>query len=82
MIGCFQMRLKRKLYSLVIPTDISSMVKDALNPKNMQLIRKIFLEDRPTHFYMHNYHLLNHYIANWLKNIIVNLSITFMNLIL
>ena len=55
--------VKRKTVFIGHSTDISSMIKDTLNPKNMLSIRKIFLDDRPTHFYMHNYHLLNHYIA-------------------
>jgi glycosyltransferase involved in cell wall biosynthesis len=59
--------VKKKTVFIGHSTDTSSMVKDALNPKNVQLIRKIFLEDRPTHFYMHNYHLLNHYIAKLAK---------------
>jgi glycosyltransferase involved in cell wall biosynthesis len=59
--------VKEKTVFIGHSTDIPSMVKDALNPKNMQLIRKIFLEERPTHFYMHNYHLLNHYIARLAK---------------
>jgi glycosyltransferase involved in cell wall biosynthesis len=59
--------IKKKTVFVGHSTDISSMIKDALNLKNMQLIRKIFSEDQPTHFYMHNYHLLNHYIAKLAK---------------
>jgi len=55
--------VKKKTVFIGQSTDVSSMVKDTLNLKNLQLIRKIFLEDSPTHFYVHNYHLLNHYIA-------------------
>ena len=43
------------------------MLKDTLNPTNSQLINKIFSTDKPTHVYMHNYHLLNHTIAKACK---------------
>ena len=46
---------------------ISSMLKDALSFKNREKLRKTFLEDKPTHVYMHNYHFLNHYIAKLSK---------------
>jgi glycosyltransferase involved in cell wall biosynthesis len=46
---------------------ISSMLKDTLILKNRRMIEKIFLEDKPTHIYMQNYHLLNHYIAKMCK---------------
>lgn len=42
---------------------ISSMVKDSLSLQNKRKIEKIFLKDKPSHFYMQNYHMLNHYIA-------------------
>lgn len=46
---------------------ISSMLKDTLILKNRRMIEKIFLKDKPTHIYMQNYHLLNHYIAKMCK---------------
>ena len=42
---------------------IASMMKDMLSFKNKEILRKIFSKDRPTHVYIHNYHFLNHYIA-------------------
>jgi len=42
---------------------ISSMLKDTLDFKNTRIIEKIFLKNKPTHIYMQNYHLLNHYVA-------------------
>jgi glycosyltransferase involved in cell wall biosynthesis len=46
---------------------ISSMVKDTLNSANAKIIEKTFLEEKPTHVYLHNYHLLNHVIAKMCK---------------
>ena len=43
--------------------NIPTMLKDVLNVKNMLTIRRIFSEEKPTHVYLHNYHLLNHYVA-------------------
>lgn len=42
---------------------ISSMLKDSLSSQNKRKIKQIFLKDKPSYFYMQNYHLLNHYIA-------------------
>jgi glycosyltransferase involved in cell wall biosynthesis len=42
---------------------MSTMLQDALSLKNKAKLREIFLKDKPSHFYMHNYHMLNHYIA-------------------
>ena len=44
-------------------TNISSMLKDTVNPKNIRLINKAFEKEKPSHVYLHNYHLLNHSIA-------------------
>lgn len=44
-------------------TSIFSMLKDTLNVKNIQLINKVFSKEKPTHVYLHNYHLLNHSIS-------------------
>ncbi|MEM3674485.1 MAG: glycosyltransferase family 4 protein [Candidatus Methanomethyliaceae archaeon] len=46
---------------------ICSMLLDSLDMKNIMKIREIFFRDMPTHFYLHNYHLLNHYIAKLCK---------------
>ncbi len=42
---------------------ISTMLKDTLSIENRKKIKNIFLAEKPSHFYMHNYHMLNHYIA-------------------
>ncbi len=42
---------------------ISSMLRDTLSLANRRKIQTIFLRDKPSHFYMHNYHLLNNLIA-------------------
>ncbi len=44
-----------------------SMLKDTLSPKNREILREVFLHNRPTHIYMHNYHPLNHFIAKLSK---------------
>jgi glycosyltransferase involved in cell wall biosynthesis len=44
--------------------NITSMVRDTISLDNRSRIRKIFREDRPTHFYLHNYHPLDHYVAS------------------
>ncbi|MEM2294113.1 MAG: glycosyltransferase [Nitrososphaerota archaeon] len=59
--------IKEKTVFIGRSTGIPSMVRDTITLKNIQLIRKIFSEDRPTHIYIHNYHLLNHYIARLSK---------------
>jgi len=46
---------------------ISSMLRDAVSIKNRRMLKKMFSEDQPTHVYMHNYHFLNHYIAELSK---------------
>lgn len=55
--------IKEKTTFIGRSISISSMLKDALSFKSRERIRKIFSKDQPTHIYMHNYHLLNHYIA-------------------
>jgi hypothetical protein len=57
--------VKKETIFIGHPTDILSRVKDALDLRNVQLIRKRFLEDKLIHIYMHNYHLLNHYIVKF-----------------
>jgi glycosyltransferase involved in cell wall biosynthesis len=44
-------------------TSISSMLADASSIRNRKKISRIFAGDKPSHIYMHNYHLLNHFIA-------------------
>ncbi|MDI6847457.1 MAG: glycosyltransferase [Candidatus Bathyarchaeia archaeon] len=55
--------IKQKTIFVGNSVGISSMLKDAFNLKNREEIRKMFLEDKPTHVYLHNYHFLNHFIA-------------------
>lgn len=43
--------------------DIISMIRDSLDFGNREKLKKGFLENRPTHVYMHNYHPLNHFVA-------------------
>ena len=59
--------IKKKTIFVGHSVDIPSMLKDVFSPKNREKIRKIFLENQPTHIYMHNYHFLNHYIAKLSK---------------
>lgn len=47
---------------------ISSMIKDALNHRNKNMIRDAFLRDKPTHVYLHNFHLLNSFISKVARN--------------
>ena len=60
-------QVKKKTIFIAHSISISTMVKDALNFRNMRRISKIFLKNKPTHVYMHNYHFLNHFIAKMCK---------------
>jgi len=55
--------VKEKTVFVGRSTSISSMLKDTLNAKNVRLINKVFSQEKPTHVYLHNYHLLNHAVA-------------------
>ncbi len=55
--------VKEKTIFIGHSNSIFSMLKDTLNPENIRLVKKIFTKDRPTHVYLHNYHLLNHSIS-------------------
>ncbi len=46
---------------------IFSMLKDTINLKNKLFINKVFSRDEPTHVYLHNYHLMNHFISRICK---------------
>jgi glycosyltransferase involved in cell wall biosynthesis len=59
--------IKEKTIFIGNSTSISSMLQDSLIFKNRNLIAKAFSMDKPTHVYIHNYHLLNHYIASCCK---------------
>lgn len=59
--------IKEKTTFIGRSVSISSMVRDTLSFKNRKKIRKIFSTHKPTYIYMHNYHLLNHYIAKLSK---------------
>lgn len=43
--------------------DIPALLIDTLNINNLKILKKNISRDKPTHIYMHNYHLLNHYIS-------------------
>jgi glycosyltransferase involved in cell wall biosynthesis len=60
-------QVKEKAVFIGCSTSILSMLKDTLDLKNIRRIREIFLRDEPTHVYLHNYHLLNHFIAKMCK---------------
>jgi len=47
--------------------NVSSMVRDTLNFRNTEKIRKVFSECHPSYIYLFNYHFLNHYIAKLSK---------------
>lgn len=55
--------VKEKTVFIGRSTNIFSMLKDTLNLKNVRLINKVFAKEKPSHVYLHNYHLLNHSIA-------------------
>lgn len=59
--------IKKKTIFIGHSTKITSMIKDAISFRNRKKIKMIFLKDKPTHIYMHNYHFLNHYIAKLSK---------------
>jgi glycosyltransferase involved in cell wall biosynthesis len=55
--------IKEKTVFVGHSTGISSMLQDTGNLKNVRLISKVFEKEKPSHVYLHNYHLLNHSIA-------------------
>ncbi len=59
--------IKEKTIFVGTSHSILSMAKDTLSLKNIQLIKKAFITDKPTHVYMLNYHLLNHIISSECK---------------
>jgi glycosyltransferase involved in cell wall biosynthesis len=59
--------IKKKTTFIGNSVNISTMLKDTFSLKNIEEIRKIFSEDKPTHIYLHNYHFLNNYIAKLAK---------------
>jgi len=59
--------IKEKTTFIGHSVSISSLVRDTLSFKNRKKIRKVFSKYKPTHIYMQNYHLLNHYIAKLSK---------------
>jgi glycosyltransferase involved in cell wall biosynthesis len=59
--------IKEKTIFIGHSVSIFSMLEDALSLKNKERIKKTFQRDKPSHFYMHNYHFLNHYIAKLSK---------------
>ncbi|MEM4169412.1 MAG: hypothetical protein QXY99_04935, partial [Thermoproteota archaeon] len=59
--------LKEKTVFVGHSDSICSMLWDALNLKNIMSIKEFFFRDRPSYVYLHNYHLLNHYVAKLCK---------------
>jgi len=59
--------IKQKTTFIGHSFNIPSMLKDSFSLKNRKEVWRLFSEDRPTHIYLHNYHLLNHYIAKLSK---------------
>ncbi len=55
--------IKEKTTFIGNTTDFVSMVIDGLNFRCRKKIGRVFSECNATHIYMHNYHLLNHLIA-------------------
>jgi glycosyltransferase involved in cell wall biosynthesis len=55
--------IKEKTTFIGNSKNISSMLKTTLNIGHLHSINKIFSKDKPNYVYLHNYHLLNHYIA-------------------
>jgi len=55
--------IKEKTTFLGNTTDLFSMITDAMSLRNRKKIRSIFSVDKPTHIYVHNYHILNHLVA-------------------
>jgi glycosyltransferase involved in cell wall biosynthesis len=60
-------QVKEKSVFVGHSTGILSMLGDTLNFKNIGRIKEIFLKDEPTNVYLHNYHLLNHFVAGICK---------------
>jgi glycosyltransferase involved in cell wall biosynthesis len=58
----------KKSFFIGRSVDINMMIIDTLNLSNISYINTIISENKPTHVYMHNYHLLNHYIASAVRN--------------
>lgn len=59
--------IKEKTIFIGKSKSISSMLIDSLNKNHRKLLKESFAKDKPTHVYLHNYHILNHYIANLCK---------------
>ncbi len=59
--------IKEKTTFIGHSVNLFSMLKDTSSLKNKEKIKKIFQKEKPSHFYMHNYHFLNHYIAKLSK---------------
>ncbi|MFX1475978.1 MAG: glycosyltransferase family 4 protein [Promethearchaeota archaeon] len=48
--------------------NISSILKDTSDNRNKSTIRDAFAREKPTHVYLHNFHLLNSFIAKTARN--------------
>ena len=55
--------IKEKTLFVGRSTSIPEVLLDTLNVRNSRTISKNILRDKPTHVYLQNYHLLNHYVS-------------------
>ena len=59
--------IKEKTIFIGHSVNITSMIFDTFSFKNKEKLKKEILKNKPSHIYMFNYHLLNHYIAKLSK---------------
>ena len=59
--------VKEKTVFIGHSKNISSMIMDCLDFKNIRLINRVFSEDKPSHVYIQNYHMLNHFVLKACK---------------
>ena len=59
--------IKEKTVFIGNSTSIMSMLRDSLRLENRKRIKEAFSIDRPIYVYLHNYNLLNHYVAELCK---------------
>jgi hypothetical protein len=56
--------IRKKTFFIGQSSTICSMLKDRVAARNLLQIKTIFCKEKPSHVYLHNYHLLNHIIAD------------------
>lgn len=59
--------IKEKTFFVGNSVDIKSMLRDSLTFEPRKRVKVAFSKDCPTHVYIHNYNLLNHYVAELCK---------------